>query len=59
MHTAVSKAITREHEHSLPTRNGCFPFAIDVSFHRLEQDVLIKFTVTVHRKKKLKENVRE
>lgn len=32
MHTAVSKAITREQEHSLPTSHGCFPSPMDVHF---------------------------
>lgn len=44
MHTAVSKAITREQEHSLPTSHGCFPSPMDVTFHWLEQDVQIKLT---------------
>lgn len=46
MHTAVSKTITREHE-SLPTHQPqLLPFlTLDVTFHRLEQDVQIKLGV--------------
>lgn len=44
MHTAVSKAITREHEHSLPTSRGCLSF-IWLPFYRLnkKEKMLIKF----------------
>lgn len=57
MHTAVSKAITREQERSLPTSHGCFPSPMDVTFHWLEQDVQIKFTVAVREKKKRKRQI--
>lgn len=39
MHT-VSKAITKEHGHSPPTSDACYPFVMNVTFYRLEQDVL-------------------
>lgn len=52
MRTAVSKAITREQEHSLPTSSSCFPSPIDVTFQQLEQDVLIKVTVAVKRRER-------
>lgn len=52
MCTAVSKAITREQEHSLPTSSSCFPSPIDVTFQQLEQDVLIKVTVAVKRRER-------
>lgn len=52
MHTAVSKAITSEQEHSLPTSHGCFPSPMDVTFHWLEQDVQIKLTVAAKRKRR-------
>lgn len=33
MHTAVSKAITTEQQHSLPTSQDCFPSPKDATFH--------------------------
>lgn len=52
MRTAVSKAITREQEHSLPTSSRCFPSPIDVTFQQPEQDALIKVTVAVKRRER-------
>lgn len=50
MHTAVSKAITREQELSLPTSHGSFTSPMDVTFYWLEQDVQIKLSVAEKRR---------
>lgn len=46
MHTAVSKAITEEQDFLPAHQPQLFPFpTVDVTFHRLEQDVQIKLSV--------------
>lgn len=46
MHTAVSKAITEEQDFLPAHQPQPFPFpTVDVTFHRLEQDVQIKLSV--------------
>lgn len=47
MQAAVSKAITKEEQEFLPAHQPqLFPFpTVDVTFHRLEQDVRIKLGV--------------
>lgn len=46
VHTAVSKAITEEQEFLPAHQPQLFPFpTVDVTFHRLEQDVQIKLGV--------------